>query len=136
MIQITCVLLIFIALAHFYWSLGGKYGLDKAMPTNVNKEKLLEAPKLLTALVGFILLWFSYIAYMLWVGEQTKTIVYIGWIIGTIFLLRAIGEFRIVGIFKKVKGTTFAKYDTFVYIPWHPSNPTRQLQKKKRKMLN
>ena len=117
MIQITCVLLIFIALAHFYWSLGGKYGLDKAMPTNVNKEKLLEPPKLLTALVGFILLWFSYIAYMLWVGEQTKTIVYIGWIIGTIFLLRAIGEFRIVGIFKKVKGTTFAKYDTFVYIP-------------------
>jgi len=117
MIQITFILLILIALAHFYWSLGGKYWLDRAMPTNMKGEKLLEPPKVLTALVGFIVLGFAYVAYMLLQENYSNTIVYAGWTIGIMFLLRAVGEFRIVGIFKKVKKTEFAKYDSMVYIP-------------------
>ena len=38
-------------------------------------------------------------------------------IIAGIFLLRAIGEFRFVGFFKKVKGTKFATLDTKYYSP-------------------
>ncbi len=40
-----------------------------------------------------------------------------GWTIGVIFILMAIGEFKIVGIFKKIKGTLFSQYDMYLYIP-------------------
>jgi hypothetical protein len=32
-------------------------------------------------------------------------------------LLRAVGEFRYVGLFKRVRGTKFAVLDTYVYSP-------------------
>ena len=37
--------------------------------------------------------------------------------IGGIFLLRAVGDFRYVGFFKKVKNTAFARNDTRYYSP-------------------
>jgi len=40
-----------------------------------------------------------------------------GWAIPAIFLLRALGDFRYVGFFKKVKTTPFAKADTKFFSP-------------------
>lgn len=37
--------------------------------------------------------------------------------VGILFLLRAIGERRYVGIFKRVRGTPFAKNDDRVFVP-------------------
>ncbi|SRR5579871_181614 len=37
--------------------------------------------------------------------------------LGLVFLARAIGDFRLVGFFKKVRGTTFARLDTLLYAP-------------------
>ncbi len=42
---------------------------------------------------------------------------YGGWIIPIIFLLRAMGEFKYVGFFKKVKNTEFGKLDTKYFSP-------------------
>jgi Protein of unknown function (DUF3995) len=39
------------------------------------------------------------------------------WAIAAIFLLRAIGDFRYVGFFKKERGSKFAKMDTKFYSP-------------------
>ena len=117
MLTITSIILIVIALFHFYWALGHKRGLDKAIATGIKGQTTLNPPKVLTALVGIFLLGFSYIAYILAQGHHDNMIVYMGWTIGIIFILRAIGEFNIVGIFKKIKGTLFAKYDTYLYIP-------------------
>jgi hypothetical protein len=36
---------------------------------------------------------------------------------GSVFVLRAIGEFRLVGFFKSVRGTPFAHWDTWLYSP-------------------
>ena len=117
MLTITSILLIAIALLHFYWALGYKWGLDKAIPTGIKGQKTLNPPKILTALVGIFLLGFAYVAYMLAHDYYYNTVIYAGWTIGVIFLLRAIGDFNIVGMFKKIKGTVFAKYDTYFYIP-------------------
>jgi hypothetical protein len=38
-------------------------------------------------------------------------------VIASIFILRIIGDFHNLGIFKKIKGTRFSKYDTWMYIP-------------------
>lgn len=37
--------------------------------------------------------------------------------VGAAFLLRAVGEFRYVGFFKRVRGTTFARWDTALFSP-------------------
>jgi len=117
MLIMTSILLITLALFHFYWALGYKWGFDKAIPTEIKGQRRLNPPKILTALVGIFLLGFAYVAYMLVQGHHDTLRVYMGWTIGIIFILRAIGEFKIVGIFKKIKGTLFAKYDTYLYIP-------------------
>lgn len=117
MLTITSILLIVIALLHFYWALGHKWGLDKAIPTGIQGQKMLNPPKILTALVCIFLLGFAYVAYMLAQDYHYNTVIYAGWTIGVIFLLRAIGDFNIVGMFKKIKDTVFAKYDTYLYIP-------------------
>ena len=54
---------------------------------------------------------------MLSQGSDEQTIIYSGWTIVIIFLLRSVGDFNMVGIFKKIKGTKFAKYDSMVYVP-------------------
>ncbi|WP_236336773.1 DUF3995 domain-containing protein [Paenibacillus auburnensis] len=43
--------------------------------------------------------------------------IYGGWALASIFILRAVGDFRWVGFFKKQQGTVFAKRDTFLYSP-------------------
>lgn len=40
-----------------------------------------------------------------------------GWLIPLIFLLRAMGDFKYIGFFKKVKETDFAVRDTRFYSP-------------------
>ena len=38
-------------------------------------------------------------------------------VLGVIFVLRAIGEFRMLGFFKSITGTDFAFWDTWLYTP-------------------
>ena len=42
---------------------------------------------------------------------------YTGWIISILFFIRAIGDFKYVGFFKKVKQTTFGEMDTTYFSP-------------------
>lgn len=37
--------------------------------------------------------------------------------VGAVFVLRAVGDFRLVGFFKKIRGTAFARWDTRLYSP-------------------
>ena len=39
------------------------------------------------------------------------------WLLATLFGVRAIGEFQYVGLFKRVRGTAFARWDTRLYTP-------------------
>jgi hypothetical protein len=38
-------------------------------------------------------------------------------VLGTVFVLRAIGERKLVGFFKRVRGTRFARWDTWLFSP-------------------
>jgi len=109
--------MILLALVHFYWALGGKFGLDKALPSDIKGNRLLNPSKFMTLIVGFVLLGFSYVAYRLYKGDESSTVVYAGYGLSMLFFLRAVGDFNLVGLFKKVKNTEFSKYDAWVYIP-------------------
>ena len=115
--MILTYIMISLALIHFYWAFGGKFGLDKALPTDAEGNRLLNPSKFMTFVVGFILLGFSYVSYKLYTGDASPIIVYSGYGLSILFFLRVIGDFNLVGLFKKVKSTEFSKYDTWVYIP-------------------
>ena len=115
--MILTYILILSALIHFYWALGGKFGLDYALPTDAKGNRLLNPSTFMTYVVGFILLGFAYVAYRLYVGDESTMIVYAGYGISLLFFLRTVGDFNLVGLFKKVKNTAFSKYDTWVYVP-------------------
>lgn len=115
---ITSILLVVMSGFHIYWLLGGKLWLDKAIPTTLDGEKIINPSHFATFMVALILLGFAFVAYKLQFDNlQHGIYVYFGWLISVIFTLRSIGEFNTVGFFKKIKSTEFAKYDTHYFSP-------------------
>ena len=113
---ITLMLLALISLAHFYWVFGGEKGLDAVLPTQEG-ERLLNPSKALTLLVAILILGFAFVVYTLAFGEASELSIYLGWSISAIFFIRVIGDFNMLGFFKKIKGTKFAEYDSKFFVP-------------------
>ncbi len=106
---------------HFFWAFGGRWGADAAIPTSQDGKTMLSPDIFATLVVAFGIL-----AMALFHLEkiQIVSLSIPNWIntyglkiIAGIFLLRAIGEFRYVGFFKKIKNTKFATLDTKYYSP-------------------
>lgn len=115
--------LVFLVLGgfHFLWVAGVKYGLASAIPVKPGDKPTLKPGKFATLLVGLAL---TSIAgfYVLQSGVIEVTgwelpIKIASWAIPILFTLRAIGEFKYVGFFKRVKGTQFSKMDTRLFSP-------------------
>jgi len=112
---------LFLAVIHFYWGLGGKWGANASIPTKENGEKLMNPKPLDCFVIAIGLLSFGVL--MLVKSQLISLLVpsvllnYGIAVITGIFLLRAIGEFRYVGFFKKIKNTTFGQLDTKYYSP-------------------
>jgi len=112
---------IILAIIHFNWVIGGKWGYDKSLPTDEKGKRILNPRRIDSAIVGFGLLGFG-LFYLLKSGVINFGLpgwiyTWAGWIIPVIFILRAIGEFKYVGFFKKIKTTDFGKMDTQLYSP-------------------
>jgi len=112
-----------LSLVHFNWVVGGKFGFAKALPTNVNGERVLNPQKKDSLIVALGLLLFA--LYYLQVGVVGLHLIagpqwlltFLGWGIPLVFFLRIIGDFKYIGIFKKIKDTGFAVLDNKFYIP-------------------
>ena len=118
---IESTVFILLAALHFQWALGGTWGFEHSIPEKEDGGKVMQPKKTDSAIVGVGLLLFA-TYYLLKIGLFPVGIPqwfmnYGGWIVSGLFLLRAIGEFRYVGFFKKVKHTTFAQRDTKYYSP-------------------
>lgn len=124
MIIITLVLfLIFTAISalHFYWGFGGKWGSHAVVPTKDDGMPLFVPRTISTFIVAIGLLGFG-IFYLIKYGLITASLPeWLNnagfWIIISIFILRAIGDFNYVGFFKKHKSSEFAIKDTKYYAP-------------------
>ena len=110
-----------LGLIHFYWLFGGKWGLEKVIPTKENQTSTLSIPKFATLIVALVLILFGliYLVKSGLINLQIPNLVtkYGYWIIPSIFILRAIGDFKYVGFFKKIKDTEFAKADSKWFVP-------------------
>jgi len=118
---ILFIIFIFLSILHFYWGLGGRWGADAAIPTKVDSEKVLNPKMPECFFVGFVLLCFAVFslarATVLFSFLPGWLLKYGLWAIVIIFLFRAIGEFKYVGFFKKIKSTTFGQLDTKYFSP-------------------
>lgn len=115
--------LIFMVLAiiHFYWAFGGRWGFEAALPTNLTGKKVLNPRSIHSLLVGVGLSVFVCFYLLLVIFPEIVIHVWrinsVAWVIPSIFLLRAVGDFKYVGFFKKIKTTQFAKMDNQLYSP-------------------
>jgi hypothetical protein len=118
-VLIDITIITFIAGIHIYWALGGKWSLKTALPTDEKGEYVLSPEPADLLSVGVVLIAFS-IFHLIRIDviptpmpdwmEETGS-----WIIGGVFILRALGDFTYVGYFKKVKHTPFGRLDSKFY---------------------
>ncbi len=124
--EIIAIILIisFVGLAalHLYWALGGKFGMSAALP-EVDGAPVFTPGAAATIAVAFVLTGFALIALVLGFGAGyaaalTPYAVLLGFAVGGVLVLRAVGELKYVGFFKRVKGSKFAMYDSWLFSPF------------------
>jgi len=120
---VICVLILFsISLIHVYWAFGGTLWVDAVIPTKTANEKAMNPPKALTFLVAIVIGAFAVVyaekiqlfalnSMPIWLQDYGL------YVVASIFIIRAIGDFKYVGFFKKTKATEFAVNDTKYFSP-------------------
>jgi len=125
LILLNTVVLSLISLLHFYWVFGGTWGIEASIPDHF-KERFFNPKyqlmnRFATLLVAVGLIFFI----MVILSNRFEINAYLSkeWailgsrIIGGLFLIRAIGDFNVCGIFKKESDSLFAKWDSRLFIP-------------------
>lgn len=118
---ILALIFLLLSLLHLTWAMGSKWGWENSIPSDEKGNKVLSPSKKDCIVVGIGLMIFSglyvsnYLNTTLLINETVERIALL--VVPCIFLLRSIGDFKYVGLFKKVKQTRFGKTDTSLIIP-------------------
>jgi hypothetical protein len=117
----VCSAFVAIALWHFHMALfAGPSGESAAVPI-VNGKPLFMPSARSTAAVGVALMMAAVLVAatsgMLWLGLPLRVLSWLSFALALGLLARAIGEFKYVGFFKRVRGTRFAAMDSLLYSP-------------------
>lgn len=122
LIGITSLLFIIIGMLHVFWAFGGSWGVNAALPTDDDGKLPVLQPRMAGTLFIGLLCFFASVLLLVQIdlfavikpSPLSKWFCIAG---GIVFLLRAIGEGKYIGFFKKIKHTGFAKQDTAFYSP-------------------
>ena len=109
-----------LALVHTYWAFGGQAGSLAAVPEVHERPAfvpsaaatfavaigLVACAVLVAASAGFII-----------AAVPATSVTWLAFALAFAMLARAVGDFRLVGFFKRVRGTRFARLDSAVYAP-------------------
>ena len=110
----------FLASIHVYWAFGGRFAKVAAIP------ELRGTPSFVPGRMATLLVACALFACAGLIGAASGFVdapvssLVIQWgcfALALLLLLRAIGDFRLVGFFKKVRGTRFAWLDSALYSP-------------------
>ena len=110
-----------LSILHLYWGFGGKWAIASTLPSTKSGEPVLKPAAIHCFIAAGGLMLFG-VAPLLKVGLLSADLpawisAYSLWAITTLFFFRAIGDFRYVGFFKKIRDTNFGRLDTFLYAP-------------------
>ena len=105
---------------HVFWALGGRLAVGAAIPEVDGRPTFRPSPAA-TLVVAAGLLLAAGVALsrgaVIWPSFPGSPAHWAAIAFGVVFVLRAIGEFRLVGFFKRVRGTSFARWDTRLFSP-------------------
>ena len=107
-----------VAALHFYWSFGGRYGLASAAPSLQGKSEF-KPSKTLTFVVACLIVTLAALAILLVADNRPfpNFLAYCGYAVAAVFVFRAIGDFKYIGLFKKVYNSSFSSKDTMYFSP-------------------
>lgn len=117
---LLAVIFALLGLLHIYWAVGGRPASGALIPS-VNGVAAFNPSPQATAMVAAAL--FAAMLVMLgclgWFGEAIPTSLFrvMTFVVSLVFLLRSIGDFRLVGFFKPATDSAFASLDTWLYSP-------------------
>lgn len=103
---------------HMYWAAGGQYGLQSAAPKIEGRDNEV-IPKFVIFIVALLFFALALLPWGLrhapaWISGKEH---YAGFMIALLFVIRAVGDFRYVGFFKRVYNSEFAAMDTRYFSP-------------------
>jgi hypothetical protein len=117
---IVVLVLVFLSALHLYWLLGGTFGKSAVVPERAGQPAFRPNAGATAAVAVGLLAAAGVVALRAGVTSALAggPIVRLGtWAVAAAFLLRAIGDFRLVGLFRRERATRFAKWDARLYTP-------------------
>ncbi len=116
----TAGVLFALGLLHVYWAGGGGWGTDVTIPKQGGQPLFRPRPAG-TLLVAILLLSAGLVVSGragLWGIAFPRWPFVVGtWALAAVFVGRAVGDFRWFGLFKRMRGTAFARWDTWLFVP-------------------
>ena len=117
---VAAIILMAVGSVHLYWAAGGISLKDGAIPSRDGKP-VFSPSAMMTASVAIGLFAFAFLLLVATGVIPTPVPATLlraaAGCLAVVFALRAVGDTRYVGFFKHVKGSPFAKRDTFIYSP-------------------
>jgi len=109
-----------LSLVHVYWLVGGEVGRLAAIP-EIDGTPVFQPSTLSTFVVAMGLamctLLIAATAGILTLPLSHAVLAWLTRALAVVLLIRAIGDFRLVGFFKRIRDSRFARLDTVVYSP-------------------
>ena len=109
-----------LSLVHVYWLFGGRFGHLAAIP-EVDGKLVFEPSVVATLVVAIGLVLCAMViagtAGILALPLSQTVLAWMPRALAVVLLFRAMGDFRSVGFFKRIRHTHFARLDTTVYSP-------------------
>ena len=116
----VCLAFFLLGLWHFYMAFAPSSGKAGAVPT-VEGKPLFVPSTGATVAVGVVLLLFAGLVAatsgIVSLGLPRPLLSWLSYGLALGLLARALGEFKYVGFFKRIRGSRFARLDTYVYSP-------------------
>ena len=115
------VVLVLLAAIHLYWVAGGRWGRSGAVPEVDGVSVFEPGPGPNIAVAALLLLAAALVTCCagLWtLPVGPGWLARLGtWGVAAVMAARAVGDFRLFGLFKRVRGTEFARRDSRLYTP-------------------
>ena len=117
------LVVVFLALAaiHVYWALGGRWGVSAKLPEVGGTRAFhpgratFAATAMLFGAAALIVALRAGLVRLAWVPRLVPEVGI--WVVTVALLLRALGDFRLVGLFKRVRHTGYARRDNRYFTP-------------------
>jgi hypothetical protein len=117
---LAAVVLVGLGTLHCYWAAGGRWATDVTIPKRGGEPLFTPGPAgtLLVALLLYAAALVLLGRLGLWGRGLPRWLFVAGtWTLVVVFSGRVVGDFQWFGLFKRMTGTPFAWWDTWVYAP-------------------